>query len=159
VNATKTNRTGLLPLSLVIYLSLYHPLLFLFLFSYYRTMFTSLAGPTNEVTKDERRVRFQETLSISSTWVMRKANESLWLKHSTNVRQHCFVFVDGRTCLSSLDITTEVCFSRSTKMNNDRSDLLGVRYCFACRCIKPDRAHHCSICGKCVLRYDHHCPW
>jgi palmitoyltransferase len=34
-----------------------------------------------------------------------------------------------------------------------------IRYCFQCRCIKPDRAHHCSLCGKCVLRYDHHCPW
>lgn len=37
--------------------------------------------------------------------------------------------------------------------------LVGVRYCFLCQCIKPDRAHHCSVCGKCVLRYDHHCPW
>ncbi|CAF1502885.1 unnamed protein product [Didymodactylos carnosus] len=34
-----------------------------------------------------------------------------------------------------------------------------IRYCFNCRCIKPDRAHHCSICRKCVLKYDHHCPW
>jgi palmitoyltransferase len=34
-----------------------------------------------------------------------------------------------------------------------------IRYCFQCQCIKPDRAHHCSICGKCVLKYDHHCPW
>ncbi|UZJ57257.1 hypothetical protein CBS101457_006577 [Exobasidium rhododendri] len=33
------------------------------------------------------------------------------------------------------------------------------RWCNKCDCEKPDRAHHCSICGVCVLRMDHHCPW
>ncbi|SMR48581.1 unnamed protein product [Zymoseptoria tritici ST99CH_1E4] len=33
------------------------------------------------------------------------------------------------------------------------------RFCKKCQCIKPDRAHHCSSCGKCVLKMDHHCPW
>jgi palmitoyltransferase len=33
------------------------------------------------------------------------------------------------------------------------------RYCKKCQCLKPDRAHHCSSCGKCVLKMDHHCPW
>lgn len=33
------------------------------------------------------------------------------------------------------------------------------RYCKKCQCLKPDRAHHCSTCGQCVLKMDHHCPW
>ncbi|XP_065302895.1 palmitoyltransferase ZDHHC15B-like isoform X4 [Dermacentor albipictus] len=34
-----------------------------------------------------------------------------------------------------------------------------VRYCEKCHLIKPDRAHHCSVCGRCILKMDHHCPW
>lgn len=33
------------------------------------------------------------------------------------------------------------------------------RFCKKCRCVKPDRSHHCSSCGRCVLKMDHHCPW
>ncbi|KAL3119924.1 hypothetical protein niasHT_007052 [Heterodera trifolii] len=34
-----------------------------------------------------------------------------------------------------------------------------IRFCTRCACIKPDRCHHCSTCGRCFLKYDHHCPW
>ncbi|XP_052838242.1 palmitoyltransferase ZDHHC2 isoform X2 [Drosophila gunungcola] len=34
-----------------------------------------------------------------------------------------------------------------------------VRYCKTCWIIKPDRAHHCRSCHRCVLKMDHHCPW
>ncbi|CEH16485.1 Predicted DHHC-type Zn-finger protein [Ceraceosorus bombacis] len=33
------------------------------------------------------------------------------------------------------------------------------RWCAKCNAPKPDRAHHCSTCGVCILRMDHHCPW
>jgi len=35
----------------------------------------------------------------------------------------------------------------------------GVRFCNKCQSKKPDRAHHCSSCKRCVLKMDHHCPW
>ncbi|KAG9314955.1 zf-DHHC-domain-containing protein [Chiua virens] len=30
--------------------------------------------------------------------------------------------------------------------------------CKRCQVVRPERAHHCRICNKCVLKYDHHCP-
>lgn len=34
-----------------------------------------------------------------------------------------------------------------------------VRFCTKCLVLKPDRAHHCSTCGKCICKMDHHCHW
>ncbi|KAJ7645337.1 DHHC palmitoyltransferase-domain-containing protein [Mycena rosella] len=33
------------------------------------------------------------------------------------------------------------------------------RWCSRCAIVKPYRAHHCRVCGTCVLKFDHHCPW
>lgn len=34
--------------------------------------------------------------------------------------------------------------------------LRGMKYCKKCNMPKPSRAHHCSVCNKCVLKMDHH---
>ncbi|CAJ1342886.1 unnamed protein product [Effrenium voratum] len=34
-----------------------------------------------------------------------------------------------------------------------------TKECQKCFRSKPPRAHHCSVCKRCVLKMDHHCPW
>ncbi|XP_064640191.1 palmitoyltransferase ZDHHC3-like [Lineus longissimus] len=34
-----------------------------------------------------------------------------------------------------------------------------VYKCPKCCSIKPARAHHCSVCRRCIRKMDHHCPW
>jgi hypothetical protein len=42
---------------------------------------------------------------------------------------------------------------------NYRLEEQKYRTCRRCRQFKPARAHHCSICERCVIKMDHHCPW
>lgn len=41
---------------------------------------------------------------------------------------------------------------------NDKIDAT-TSVCKKCIAPKPTRTHHCSVCDRCVLKMDHHCPW
>jgi palmitoyltransferase ZDHHC2/15/20 len=50
----------------------------------------------------------------------------------------------------------------STKVQHSVTQLTRAgrpRHCAPCSIYKPDDAHHCHDCGRCVERMDHHCPW
>lgn len=54
--------------------------------------------------------------------------------------------------------------SPGTTLEVAEQDLNGAmtfdwRWCRKCNRGKPPLTHHCSICKKCVLKMDHHCPW
>ena len=53
----------------------------------------------------------------------------------------------------------------SSRKNNEKSKQKRVSefykfdFCMKCDEVKPPRSHHCSVCGKCILKMDHHCPF
>jgi ribosomal protein L40E len=40
-----------------------------------------------------------------------------------------------------------------------KEEELNYTKCLKCHARRPPRAHHCKVCQKCVVRYDHHCKY
>jgi len=40
-----------------------------------------------------------------------------------------------------------------------KENINGWTVCSKCEAVKPPGAHHCRICGRCIKKMDHHCPW
>ena len=49
--------------------------------------------------------------------------------------------------------------SKSLKMSALLETFDCESLCPFCNVIRLPKSRHCNICGKCVDRYDHHCPW
>ncbi|XP_073959437.1 palmitoyltransferase ZDHHC15B-like isoform X2 [Choristoneura fumiferana] len=106
-----------------LYLIFYHILLFMFAWSYWRTIFAEIKPIPDKYKLPEAEI--ENLLSAETEDAQRQVLENF---------------------AKDLPVVT-------------RTMSGSVRYCNRCVLVKPDRAHHCSICGRCVLKMDHHCPW
>ncbi|KAJ3857942.1 DHHC palmitoyltransferase-domain-containing protein [Lentinula lateritia] len=64
-----------------------------------------------------------------------------------------FLWATPRNMLKERPLTEGVRWS--TELNVTKAELTKCRKCGQ---QKPERSHHCRICNRCVLKYDHHCP-
>ncbi|OII71968.1 DHHC zinc finger domain-containing protein [Cryptosporidium andersoni] len=65
---------------------------------------------------------------------------SLVAKERQSIHKKLYVdIVDGNQIISSAPVLPKICVT--------------------CRTERPFRAHHCSECGYCIQRFDHHCVW
>jgi hypothetical protein len=53
----------------------------------------------------------------------------------------------------------ELTNNTTTTSQQSLSSSSSPRLCKKCHSSKPERCHHCSICNRCIMRMDHHCPW
>lgn len=135
----------------IVYLSVFHFLLVLFVFAYYQTIFTELARPPAKV---------QKWLKIKKKWLVYFVQfyVSREIRHELEMatgemesRQVLERFVRHE----QLPINTRAfdgcklkyfLFCLLIRLSNT-----AIRYCDKCSCVKPDRCHHCSVCGCCIL--------
>ncbi|XP_014641789.1 PREDICTED: palmitoyltransferase ZDHHC2 [Ceratotherium simum simum] len=107
----------------VVCLIAYHLLFAMFVWSYWKTIFTLPMNPSKEfhLSYAEKELLEREPRGEAHQEVLRRAAKDLPIYTRT---------MSG-----------------------------AIRYCDRCQLIKPDRCHHCSVCDKCILKMDHHCPW
>lgn len=41
----------------------------------------------------------------------------------------------------------------------EKDNLNSMMFCVSCMARRPIRSRHCNLCGRCIARGDHHCPW
>ncbi|KAI8823062.1 DHHC palmitoyltransferase-domain-containing protein [Fimicolochytrium jonesii] len=164
-------------LQAVSYLVIYHALLGMFGWSYYAVVRTSPGHPRQLESLDRdayccqgpaaargpmSRYDTPETLPLTSSdddTTLKETEDPYVRSHQkTNSavgeeRMHEPLFVDS--------VTWDAHAPRlypPTQMLETKQDG-APRFCTKCNNWKPDRSHHCSICERCVLKLDHHCPW
>ena len=62
----------------------------------------------------------------------------------------------GKVPLPSTTLDFSDMHQAASLLNKDENNWT---VCSRCETYRPPRAHHCRVCGRCIQKMDHHCPW
>ena len=119
-----------------IYFFILHLLLFWFILSYLRVVYTSPGHVPSEWNADIEKTYKQKY----ADYLAGKAKKGM--------------------LFSNLNLSNA--FKKADLLDQKFTEFLdkqGVKYCVYCMQFKPERAHHCRQTGMCVLKMDHYCNW
>ncbi|KAI9590826.1 DHHC palmitoyltransferase-domain-containing protein [Syncephalis fuscata] len=170
----------------VFYLLIYHPILILFVTSFIRCVRTHPGRPPalESVNEEEIDVTIDDDEEEEQGLVNQAADLELELSHRIIDYTHHTrtpyplegdapgdngVFTNSvhtSSITTAVNTTTASPAMTSSAINGQAlASVVTVkedgqrRFCRKCKVEKPDRTHHCSVCGECILKMDHHCPW
>jgi len=122
-----------------IYLSVYNSMFFMFAWSLFKTMWTPVTRVPDEYKADST---FDQRIKAVTPY-----ENGRFVPDKSNKQQ----IRDQKALLNELVQQKGLDFVETDNYGR-------YRYCYQCCHLKPDRSHHCSSCGKCVVKFDHHCP-
>lgn len=71
------------------------------------------------------------------------------------------VVIGASSALAILYATLCLCYRGYVVLDSitDTEASIDAKGCHICMQFKPERAHHCSSCKRCIKKMDHHCHW
>ncbi|XP_077480734.1 palmitoyltransferase ZDHHC20-B isoform X2 [Stigmatopora argus] len=135
----------------VAYLILFHLSFIMFVWSYWKTIFSRPSNPSKEVSCNPEQL-------YCAIYV----NGLKWPVLNLYFLQYCLPKAEKEHYEKEArpESQQEILWRAATNLPiYTRTGAGAIRYCDRCQVIKPDRCHHCSACDMCVLKMDHHCPW